>query len=151
MATGLRCGEQLERQNPGTTQEAHKPLREEKRGLWVSLGRGLACEDVQMRGASGQRQWVTEHVLVPSPFHPGVGLSQGSVAWHTGDSLAEGSCLPRQEKVTCSPGRRCTLSLAAYNYTPSPLHHHISMSPLHLLPKYHRIPVIVNIQHLTQT
>lgn len=35
--------------------------------------------------------------------------------------------------------------------TPSPLHQHISMIPLHLLPKYHRIPVTVNIQRLTRT
>lgn len=37
------------------------------------------------------------------------------------------------------------------SHTWSPLHRRISMIPLHLLPKYHRIPVTGNIQCLTQT
>ena len=43
---GLRCGEQTDRQHSGTRQEAQEPLNLEKRGLWVSRGRGLICECV---------------------------------------------------------------------------------------------------------
>lgn len=68
----------------------------------------------------------------------------------THEKLGSGQPKFTYEQVTCSPGWRCQRWLLI-SYTPSPLQHHISMIPLHLLPKYHRIPVIVHIQCLTQT
>lgn len=87
-----------------------------------------------------------------SPLHPGTGLSQCTL-WQgtqgTAGQKAAVAHLARRESPAALGG--AVLSGAAYNHTPSALHHHISMSPLHLLPKYHTIPVRVNIQHLTQT
>lgn len=93
---GLRCGEQTDRQHSGTRQEAQEPLSLEKRGPWVSRGRGLICECVQWgRPASGQGQRevgepVTGRVLVPSSPSSRLGCLRApsfptrveATAWH---------------------------------------------------------------------
>lgn len=94
---------------------------------------------------------VTEQVPVPSPPHPELGCPRALWPGTRGTAWQKAALASLGRRKSAAAPAGALLSLAAYNYTPSPLHHHISMSPLHLLPKYHRIPVIVNIQHLTQT
>lgn len=121
----------------------------------MSASRGEASIWAGAEGGGG-----ASHRACPGAFLSVLqaGLSEGSLLPHVGQghglaqSLARGSPRsPRKEQVTCGPGWRVTRRWLLTSHTPSPLHHRVSTIPLHLLPKYHRGPVIVNIQRLTQT
>lgn len=95
MATGLRSEEQMDRKLSGTTKEAQDHLNLEKRGLWASEGRELACVSrgggkicvAEGCGRSGHRAHSGAFPSIPQaglskgplPLHMGQGHT-----WHTG-------------------------------------------------------------------
>lgn len=161
MATGLRGEEQMGRKLSGTTQKAQNHWTW-RRGASESLRGGLGLR-VQGRGQnlcsrglweiwSQSTSWClslnTPSWLSEGPLPPHMG--QGHT-WHIGRAcIQEGSPSITRRKSPETPAGALAV-FTAYKLHTITLHHHISMIPLHLLPKYHRIPVIVHIQCLTQT
>lgn len=92
---------------------------------------------------------VEEQVTVSSPQHLQLGRPRIPLSLHGlrpclahRETLADGSpSLPRRKAPTASVGAPSALDADPVHTIT--LHHHISMTPLHLLPKYCRIPVIV--------